>query len=650
MHRLTGEAFMRGRIHSFSLILSKKSVWDWNARSTPAFSPRLALILPVAVFAALAAVSCGNSGNPPQGQFPVANAGGPYFTNVGQALAFDGSQSTAPSGQSLTYAWDFGDGGTATGVKPSHTYANSGNFNVKLTVTDTAGATNSSTVPVEVVPLPVSNPGGPYTGKVNVAVTFNGSASTVPPGQTPGYSWNFGDNSTGTGAMPTHAYSTTGTFTVTLSVKDDTGGVDTNSTTATISAGPNPDAQNATTFLVVVPGHPGFAYTAGPSNDGGNLITANTVDESDAALSPIEVMDLASLRRSSGFDLRGMALDPLSRFLYVYGNNSVVSFSIDGASGLLTLKGTTSLNASISGVSGDLIAFHPSGRFAYVPTQNPNQLDPFHANTISVYAVDSNSGGFNFIGSISAQLQDPSAVLVDPTGKFFYVSGTESADGSRASTITAFAIDPETGTLSSIPGSLAASSMRLHVNAMVAHPSGRFVYAAGNSLDTSAAALSVFAIDEPTGALTEIDGYPFAVGLAGSSATSLLFDPSGKFAYVLTETPVSQSDAQENIEALTLDAATGVPSSNANITIPATTPFIPGASGALALFSAATSINTSRASTAQIPAATNAFLYFVTQGNAGISAFSIDASTGQLRPAPPGISPPVKAPISASSH
>ncbi|HLW99400.1 MAG TPA: PKD domain-containing protein [Candidatus Acidoferrales bacterium] len=641
---------MRGRIHSVSLKLSKKFIWDWDTHSTPAFSPRLALILPVALFVALAAVSCGSSGNPPQGQFPVANAGGPYFTNVGQALAFDGSQSTAPSGQSLSYAWDFGDGGTATGAKPSHTFANPGIFDVKLTVTDTAGATNSSIVPVEVVPLPVSNPGGPYTGKVNVAVTFNGSASTVPPGQTPGYSWNFGDNSTGTGAMPTHTYSTTGTFTVTLSVKDDTGGVGTNSTTATISAGPNPDPQNATTFLVVAPGHPGFAYTAGTSNEGGYLITANTADDSDAALSPIEVMDLASLRRSSGFDLRGMALDPLSRFLYVYSNNSVVSFSIDGASGLLTLKGTTNLNGNISGVSGDLIAFHPSGRFAYVPTQNPNQLDPFHANTISVYEVDSNSGGFNFIESISAQLQNPSAVLVDATGKYLYISGSESADGSSASTITAFAIDPETGSLSSIPGSLVASSTRLHVNEMVAHPSGRFLYAAGYSLDTSSAALSVFAIDKPTGALTEIGGSPFAVGLAGSSATSLLFDLSGKFAYVLTETPVSQSDVQENIEALTLDAATGVPSTNANITIPTTTPSIPGANGALALFSPAASINTSRASTAQIAAAPNAFLYFVRQGNAGISAFSIDASTGQLSPAPTGISPPVKAPIAASSH
>lgn len=641
---------MWGKIYSVSLILSKKFVWDWNKRSTPPLSPSLALILPLALFAALAAVSCGSSGNPPQGQVPVANAGGPYFTNVGQALAFDGSQSTAPSGQSLTYAWDFGDGGTATGAKPSHSYANSGNFNVKLTVTDTAGATNSSTVPVEVVPLPVSNPGGPYTGKVNMAVTFNGSASTVPPGQTPGYSWNFGDNSTGTGVMPTHAYSTTGTFTVTLSVKDDTGGVGTNSTTATISAGPAPDPQIAKTFLAVSPGHPGFAYTAGPSSDGGNLISANIVDESDAALSPIEVMDLASLRHSSGFDLRGIALDPLSRFLFVYSNDSVVSFSIDGASGLLTLKGITTLNASISGVSENLIAFHPSGKFAYVPTQNPNQLDPFLPNTISVYDVDSNSGALNFIGSTSAQFQNPSAVLMDPTGQFLYVSGFESADGISASTITAFAIDPETGTLSSVPGSLGASSTRFHVNAMVAHPSGRFVYAAGNSLDTSAAALSVFAVDKSTGALTEIGGSPFAVGLAGSSATSLLFDPSGKFAYILTETPVSQSDVQESIEALTLDGATGVPSSNANITIPATTLYIPGASGALALFSTADSFNTSRASTAQIAASPNAFLYVMSQGNAAISAFSIDASTGQLSPAPTGVSPPVKVPIAAASH
>ncbi|MEO5877378.1 MAG: PKD domain-containing protein, partial [Streptosporangiaceae bacterium] len=42
-----------------------------------------------------------------------------------------------------SYAWDFGDGSTGTGVSPSHTYASAGERTVQLTVTDDDGATAS---------------------------------------------------------------------------------------------------------------------------------------------------------------------------------------------------------------------------------------------------------------------------------------------------------------------------------------------------------------------------------------------------------------------------------------------------------------------------------------------------------------------------
>ena len=49
-----------------------------------------------------------------------------------------------------SYAWDFGDGGSATGATPDHTYAAAGTYQVKLTVTDNKGATNSTTQQVTV--------------------------------------------------------------------------------------------------------------------------------------------------------------------------------------------------------------------------------------------------------------------------------------------------------------------------------------------------------------------------------------------------------------------------------------------------------------------------------------------------------------------
>jgi len=80
---------------------------------------------------------------------PVANPGGPYHGAAGQPLTFDGSGSSDPDGNALTYDWAFGDGGTGTGVAPTHTYALAGIYLVSLTVTDvpTAGPalSNSAT-------------------------------------------------------------------------------------------------------------------------------------------------------------------------------------------------------------------------------------------------------------------------------------------------------------------------------------------------------------------------------------------------------------------------------------------------------------------------------------------------------------------------
>ncbi len=86
-------------------------------------------------------------------QPPVANPGGPYTVNEGAAVAFDGSASyNLDAGDSIaSYVWDFGDGSTASGAKPTHTYANNGVYTVTLTVTDTYGATNTASTTATVV-------------------------------------------------------------------------------------------------------------------------------------------------------------------------------------------------------------------------------------------------------------------------------------------------------------------------------------------------------------------------------------------------------------------------------------------------------------------------------------------------------------------
>jgi PKD repeat protein len=170
---------------------------------------------------------------------PVAVAGGPYSGAPGTAITFVGSGSTDPQGQTLTYAWNFGDGGTASGAVALHTYTKAGTFTVTLTVTDTSGLSASATASANVGAPPVANAGGPYTAYIYVPLTFNGSGSSDPQGEALTYQWNFGDDTTGTGVAPVHTYNrAAGTFTVTLTVTNTSGISNTASTTLTLKNTP----------------------------------------------------------------------------------------------------------------------------------------------------------------------------------------------------------------------------------------------------------------------------------------------------------------------------------------------------------------------------------------------------------------------------
>lgn len=72
------------------------------------------------------------------------------FSCTDLTCAFDGSASNDPDGSISTYAWDFGDGTTGTGVSPIKTYSSGGTRTVTLTVTDNGGASASTSQSVTV--------------------------------------------------------------------------------------------------------------------------------------------------------------------------------------------------------------------------------------------------------------------------------------------------------------------------------------------------------------------------------------------------------------------------------------------------------------------------------------------------------------------
>jgi hypothetical protein len=75
---------------------------------------------------------------------PTVNVHGPYTGAPGSPITFSATATVPDPNDTLTYSWKFGDGGTSTLQNPSHTYANSGNFTVALTVTDQEGASTST--------------------------------------------------------------------------------------------------------------------------------------------------------------------------------------------------------------------------------------------------------------------------------------------------------------------------------------------------------------------------------------------------------------------------------------------------------------------------------------------------------------------------
>jgi len=76
------------------------------------------------------------------------DAGGPYTGEVGDDIEFSGIAYLGVS--PYTYEWDFGDGETATGKNPVHSYEAAGNYTVTLTVTDDAGSTANDTTLVPI--------------------------------------------------------------------------------------------------------------------------------------------------------------------------------------------------------------------------------------------------------------------------------------------------------------------------------------------------------------------------------------------------------------------------------------------------------------------------------------------------------------------
>ena len=149
-------------------------------------------------------------------------------------------------------------------------------------------------------------------------------------------------------------------------------------------------------------------------------------------------------------------------------------YTINPTTGELSTIGTVAAGADPTAVTID-----PTGKFAYVA----NQL-----YTVSIYALDHISGALVSLGTAPAGA-GPMSVAVDPSGKFAYVG-----DISSDNLVYSFSVDGETGLLTNT-GSLPAGG--IYAYPVIGDPAGKFVY--GANIDSNN--ISIFSIDPATGKL-----------------------------------------------------------------------------------------------------------------------------------------------------
>ena len=163
----------------------------------------------------------------------------PTEIQQGEEVTFDARASDAIEGVITEYSWDFGDGVETTTITgfTSHQFLKSGQFNVRLTVTNDQGGTDSTTALVRVNGAPQINLSIPDIVRSGDIILLDASKTVDPEGGPMGFMWdlNFLEDSDGDGDtrndvdssdeivyLPTES---SGTIMGSLTVDDGVGGV-----------------------------------------------------------------------------------------------------------------------------------------------------------------------------------------------------------------------------------------------------------------------------------------------------------------------------------------------------------------------------------------------------------------------------------------
>jgi 6-phosphogluconolactonase (cycloisomerase 2 family) len=217
-----------------------------------------------------------------------------------------------------------------------------------------------------------------------------------------------------------------------------------------------------------------------------------------------------------------LAADPGGQVLYAgvagTGGPNVFSFTVDRKTGALSKTGSQAL--PVSWPAG-LAAFEQNLYVIPDPSANAAQMFAFSVDPINA-ALTPLSPHVGLPGV-------PHSLAIAPSGSWLGVT----FDGAAGGEVAWFLRSPNGGATGLQPGS-PTSSGGTSADSITVTPDGKFVVVAGGGTT------SVFSLDPSTGALSEVPGSPFAIGVG------VAIDPSGKFLFV--------ADQSNNLLTYTIDS------------------------------------------------------------------------------------------------